>query len=91
MSSLLGHVLLSYDLRNRHNEVKANMSKRGYYALITLGQNPYRLPNTTLYKNNVSTDQALIDLREACLQEGATLEKAVAVIGAQWAAYDSGT
>lgn len=86
MSNVPGHVLISYDLNGGHFQVRRNMMNRGYATAIKLGDNNHTLPNTTLYKYNTSTDQALLDLRTACFEEGVALQHVVAVIGSQWVA-----
>ncbi len=86
MSTTPGNVLISYDLKNLHKEVKDAMKSRGYNDTILLSSKNYALPNTTLWRAKTSTDQALADLKNVCAEKKATLEKAVAVLGTDWVA-----
>jgi hypothetical protein len=91
MSTTNGKVILTYDLDSKHTEVKSNMQERGYFTRLTLADNKtYTLPNTTLYKSGISTDQALLDIKYASEEEGAKLEKVLAVLSSDWAGYEIG-
>ena len=84
MSSKTGDCLISYDIDRNHVTVKSAMKTLGYMDRVTVGGNTYALPNTTLWKNQTSTDTALSDLQRICRQTGTTLEKAITVLGTEW-------
>lgn len=81
MGTTIGDVLLSYDVDRLHSQVKAELQKLGYYDLFKNAGDPktYDLPNTTMWRNNKSSDQAMNDLKIVCRDLGVKLEKAVAV------------
>lgn len=86
MSNTLGTVLISYDLANGHTLVKQSMLSKGYYdGWQDDLTGSHKLPNTTLWKPNTSTDQALSDLRSACSEAAVGFsQRAVAVLATNW-------
>lgn len=80
MGTTLGAVLLSYDVNTGHTSVKDAMKAKGYFENWHNTTGPiYKLPNTTLWHNSKSTDQAIADIKSVCLSLSVILEKAVAV------------
>ncbi len=80
MGLTIGAILVSYDINKLHSEVKNVMIKMGYYENWRYGQGKvYQMPNTTLWHENKSSDQAISDLKGVCYSLNVTLEKAVAV------------
>lgn len=78
-------VLLTYDIRKTTNEIHTRLKERlkthfGYSEQIQSGTGKwYSLPNTSLRKANITTQQAAADFLTACKQEGAEWEKYIAV------------
>lgn len=81
MGTTISNVLISYDVSAKNPEVKAALLALDYYDYFTLGDAPkiYYLPNTTLWHESKSSDQAMADMKKVCADLGVTLEKAVAV------------
>ncbi|WP_410007063.1 hypothetical protein [Aequorivita nionensis] len=81
MGTTIGEVLISYDINRAHNEVKTALLSLGYFDNFkyTNESKIYYLPNTTLWHDKKSSDQAMSDLKIICARLGATLEKAIAV------------
>ncbi len=76
----VGAILVSYDINRLHIEVKNAMKALGYTDNWHYGTGKtYQLPNTTLWKNNISSNQAISDLKSICARFNVLLEKAVAV------------
>lgn len=78
MGTTIGNVLISYDVNSKHSEVKN--------ALLALNYSDYffqdgrnDLPNTTLFHQSKTSDQAMADMKNVCRNLYVTLEKAVAV------------
>lgn len=46
-------VIITYDVSQRHNEVKSEMLKRGFQDRWTANNTTYYLPNTTLWHPNL--------------------------------------
>lgn len=81
MGTTTGTILISYDINKSHTQVKGEMEKLGYTDSFKYNPNPKvnYLPNTTLWHQKKSSDQAIIDLKAVCKSLGVILEKAVAV------------
>lgn len=81
MGTSIGNVLLSYDVASGHTQVKSAMKELGYMETWreTSTSPVYQLPNTTLWHNQKSTNQAIADIKTVCAKLNVTLEKAVAV------------
>ena len=80
MSSTIGVVLISYDVNKSHTDVKDAMKAKGYSQGWCYDKEPsHDLPNTTLWHENKSTDQAIADIKSVCASLRVVLEKAVAV------------
>ncbi len=74
------NTLLTYDLNNKHDEVKTAMKEKGYLDFWTVKGMIYYLPNTTLWKNDISSaETAIADISETANDFGVILERAVAV------------
>jgi len=77
--------LITYDIKQTsptiHSELKKQMiDVYGYAQNIFANDNKwYRLPNTTLQKENITTKQASTDFLNACKEVGAKWEKYIAV------------
>lgn len=76
-----GDVVLSYDINKLHTDVKTAMKAIGYLENWKHYNNglSYQLPNTTLWKPNTTSDQAIVDIKTVCSKLSVTLEKALAV------------
>jgi hypothetical protein len=57
-------VLLTYDISIRHSEVKAAMLKKGYSDRWTASNIVYNMPNTSLWKKNVTAATAIADMKQ---------------------------
>ena len=81
MGATVGEVLISYDIKRAHSEVKTALLSLGYFDNFkyTNESNSYDLPNTTLWHDKKSSDHAMSDLKNICARLGATLQKAIAV------------
>lgn len=80
MGTAIGTILISYDVDSRHKAVKDAMKELGYYDKWHYDPAKiYDLPNTTLWHDKKSTDQAITDLRRVCTNLSVKLERAVAV------------
>lgn len=74
------NTLLTYDVNKKHNEVKKAMKAKGYLDFWTVNAIIYYLPNTTLWKNNISSaTTAIADIKAVAIKLGVSLERAVAV------------
>jgi hypothetical protein len=90
MSTIKGDAVISYDIPHSHALVKNSMKNKGYHDKwnYTGNSKTYMLPNTTLWKSNTSTDDALADLKASCNQVNVKLEKVVCVLGTEWVGYN---
>ena len=94
-------VLLTYDVSNRHPEVKNEMKNLGYFESIKRKNETrgYTLPNTTLWKKSeeLKTETVLLDLQNViqklnvgvALNNKIKLEKAIAVEFTNWSAIEN--
>lgn len=79
MGTTIGNLLISYDVSAKNTEVKAALLALNYYDYFTQDGKNYHLPNTTLFHQKKSSDQAMADMKKVCVDLKVTLEKAVAV------------
>lgn len=80
MGTTVSKVLISYDVNDKNQEVKAALLALKYYDRFNLGSSKvYMLPNTTLCHETKSSDQAMADMKKVCSNLRVTLERAVAV------------
>ncbi len=85
MSTIIGVVILSYDIDKKHSEVKSKLLEKGYSISWNYpGQKAYILPNTTVWQKNKSTDGAIADIKGICKELGVVLEKAVAILASDF-------
>lgn len=94
-------VLLTYDVSNRHLEVKNEMKNLGYFESIKRKSETkgYTIPNTTLWKKSeeLKTETVLLELQNTIkkLNTGVALinkiklEKAMAVEFTNWNAIEN--
>ncbi len=82
-----GLILISYDIKKAHIEVKEALQEIGYFDDYTLNKNNYKLPNTTLFHKKKTTSQAMTELKSICIDNSATLQKAVSTIVKDVVAY----
>jgi len=81
------NTLITYDINRKHGEVKSAMIKNHYMKSWTDNGTTYYLPNTTLWKQNVTPATAVADLRSviqainnhSSANEQIKLERAIAV------------
>jgi hypothetical protein len=96
---MIKNVLITYDVYNRHSEVKDEMKKLGYFDTIKNVTTGYTLPNTTLWKKSeeLKTETVLLDLQNViqnlnkgvALNNKIELEKAMAVEFTNWKAIEN--
>lgn len=55
-------ILITYDVSQRHPEVKNEMLNRGFYDVWQKSNTTYNLPNTTLWHPNLTSPQVAIDI-----------------------------
>ncbi|WP_146106870.1 hypothetical protein [Polaribacter porphyrae] len=81
MGTTVGNILLSYDIKNKHNDVKEGLQELGYLDHFNFkGETKiYYLPNTTLWHSKKSSNQAMSDLKSVCRNCNVTLEKGIVV------------
>lgn len=81
MGTTIGNVLISYDVDKLHTQVKTALENLGYMDKFKNSNDPktYYLPNTTLWHQKKSSNQAINDLKIVCTNLNVKLEKAVAV------------
>jgi len=88
MGTTVGIILLSYDIATNHVAVKNQMKSLGYYENWKIGSGPtYYLPNTTLWHLEKSSDAAIADIKNVCIQLNVKLEKAIAVRASDFVGY----
>jgi hypothetical protein len=86
MGLTIGTVVISYDVDKLHTAVKEEMVKLGYYDNWRYGnQKTYKMPNTTLWHQQKSSDAAVNDLKNTCKTLNVKLDKAVAVLAEEFA------
>ncbi len=78
--------LITYDVPNRHKEVKDGMIAKGYAKSFKSGEQSYILPNTTIWRANTAPATALADLQAVTTALGVKLERAIATQFDNWAA-----
>lgn len=81
MGTTVAKVLISYDVSAKNSEVKAALLALNYNDDFKLRTAPkvYHLPDTTLWHEAKSSDQAMSDMKKVCADLKVTLEKAIAV------------
>lgn len=74
-------VLITYDVSAKHVQVKASLTSEpyNYYDAAKVGNNPFNLPNTTLWKPDTTAAQAKLDMENVAKSHQVKLERAVAV------------
>ncbi|SEN23635.1 hypothetical protein SAMN04488505_10947 [Chitinophaga rupis] len=76
-------ILITYDLVEKHEVIKTAMIQMGYSKVLKWQTTLIYLPNTALYHESSTPQQAIADLKTACakvgLYEGPGLERAFAV------------
>jgi len=77
-------VLLTYDVNKLHQDVKKALLAKNYSDQWSVNNTIYYLPNTTLWKKNVSPETAITDIKAVTLALNAKLERAVAVNFDSW-------
>lgn len=81
MGNTVGIILLSYDIDKLHTKVKDALIGLGYLEKFKNHNDPkiYILPNTTLWHESKSSNDAINDLKEICNDLSVKIEKAVSV------------
>jgi len=89
MGTTIGNVLISYDIDKSHTQVKTALKDLGYLERFknTNDTKTYNLPDTTLWHQKKSSNQAMIDLKSTCDILNVTLEKAIAVKATEFVGY----
>jgi len=89
----MSKVLLTYDLEERlneskHHQVKDAMKALGYHDHWTTGEGEAKqtwyLPNTTLWRKDITPSQAKADLESCASKAGAIVERLIAVDHLNW-------
>jgi hypothetical protein len=88
-------VLLTYDISQRHSEVKAALKDKGFHDSWTVEKIKYNLPNTTMWKKgdsvtalSVKSDMEMViaDLnRYASFDKTIKIERCISVVFSSWA------
>lgn len=79
--------IITYDLANKHTEVKEAMYGLGYsYRFAHEGQ-WIILPNTTLYHASKDPVTVRDELKAVCIRLGATFERSFATEASVWASW----
>jgi hypothetical protein len=74
------NTLLTYDVNKKHTEVKKAMKAKGYLDFWTSKAVVYYLPETTVWRNDISSAKtALADIKAVAIKLGVSLERAVAI------------
>ena len=80
--------IITYDLVNKHTEVKHAMFTLGYSDGFTNEGRKVQLPNTTLYHTTKSPATAREDLKATCARLSSTLERCFATsVSSDWASW----
>jgi hypothetical protein len=81
MGTVVGSILISYDVSDKNKEVKDALVALGYREFWKNRDNPkiYHLPNTTLWHESKNSNQGLADMQSVCTNLKVKLEKAVSV------------
>jgi len=89
MGTTVGNVLMSYDINKSHSQVKTALEELGYLETFKYANDPkvYILPNTTLWHQSKTSDQAMADLKTVCKNLQVTLEKAVTVKATEFVGF----
>jgi len=89
MGTTIGNVLISYDIDKLHTQVKTALEDLGYLEKFKNNNDTktYTLPNTTLWHQQKSSNQAMIDLKMVCTNLKVTLEKAITVKATEFVGF----
>lgn len=80
--------LLTYDVQNKHSELKNAMTQMGYTDGFYSNGKWIQLPNTTLRHEFKSPADAREELKATCIRLGANLERCFATgISNDWASW----
>jgi len=80
-------VLITYDVPRRHLDLKQRLAVGGYLFQLTdpRDNKVFYLPNTALYHQSKTVQQAMSDLKAECSYLGISLERAFATeVGSVW-------
>lgn len=77
----MANVLISYDVSNKHPQVKAALTNAPYNYMDTakIANQNINLPNTTLWKLNGTAAQGRTDMEAVARANGVRLERAISV------------
>lgn len=80
--------IVTYDIPNKHKEVKAAMFKKGYKDQIPGTDNctVIYFPNTTLYHATKTPSETRDEMRDVCKDLQVNLERCIATKWEGWAA-----
>lgn len=81
-------IIISYDVDGEHNvEMKECLLKKGYEDIIvSINKVVCNLPNTTLVKAGVQSNNGLEDMKMCAFKVGADLERAISIDVNNWEA-----
>ncbi len=88
MSEIIYPVLITYDIKSNHTEVRNTLITEYDFKEIIVGDTGTKcyLPNTTLYKRNTTKLVALNTLKQVCSDKKAELTRAIATECSNWQA-----
>lgn len=87
-------VYVTYDVSGKHLEVKEGMQQRGYKDRWQANNETYHLPNTCLWKSNVSSlERAVADLEDVVneinaglpVYERVQIKRCIVLVASPWA------
>lgn len=79
-------IIITYDVPNKHNDVKTEMFNLGYKDKFSDGTAYVYLPNTTLYHASKTPAIARDEMKAVCLRLNVKLERCISTSMGNWAA-----
>jgi len=76
--------MVTYDVSGMQSAVKQHMVNLGYGDSWLFNGKTFTLPNTTLWKQDATLQQAIADIQNAADSAGVRLERAVATDEKAW-------
>ena len=80
----MAQILITYDVSGRQVEMKSELKTLGYSDSWQASGKTYYLPNTTLWKKDVSASQGKTDMINTANKLSISLERAIAVEFSSW-------
>jgi hypothetical protein len=79
------HVLITYDVSDKHSEIIKAMRAKGYANTWSSDKVPYNLPESTLWNNDKTVAEAVKDLQDIVSELDVELKRCMAVPANPWA------